>query len=343
VIRAAAAAATSAAAGEAASAALEAGGSAADALIAGFFADAGAHPGVLLAPAVALVAGAGAGARVFDGRSAQPGVGAARPRGFVDDAAIPEGARVATPRALAMLVLLHTYRGRSALTSLARAGVVLAEKASAKERAALIRNAGSAGMLTLRAPEVLRALLAVGGKVAGGTLTTEDIEDARPAEEEAVSTALEAGATVLTPPFAPPDTHDAHDGGAEAIVACDGRGVLAALAYVPARSGIAIPELELTIGREAVPVRRGVTRVSPGTPLPAPAPIALLHRIGGFTAAFALPRRGRVAPASLETLASGLAAEAALAALRDQGSDEPAIAVVSDGRLARALRSGSAA
>jgi len=55
VIRGARAAASEGTASEAAQAVLDAGGGAIDAIIAGFFAAAGAHPGVLLGPAVALV------------------------------------------------------------------------------------------------------------------------------------------------------------------------------------------------------------------------------------------------------------------------------------------------
>lgn len=339
MIRGAAAVATQLFAAEAASSLLEAGGSAADAIIAGFFAAAGAQPDVLLAPAIALVAGAGVGARAFDGRAGQPGLGAPRPRGYVDDASIPDGARVAAPRSLAMLTLLHTYCGRATLSALVRPGVLAAEQAGAKERAALLRRAGDCGVLALRSPEVVRALLAAGGPVSGGILTSADIKEARPAEAEALATSVAEDTFVFTPPW-PSRAEDA--GAVEAIVACDARGVIAALAYAPVRGGIAVPALELELGRHAVPVRRGVTRTAPGTPLPALAPMALLHRKGGFAAALALPERTSVEPTSLAALASGARAEAALAELCAESGDA-AIAVVSDGRVARVIQiSGSA-
>ena len=339
MIRAARAAGSETVAAAAAQAVIEAGGGAVDAVIAGFFGAAGAHPGVLLGPVVALVAGFGAGGRAVDGRPAQPGRGAARPRGFVDEASIPDGARVAVPRSLAAIMLLSAHQRRGRLGDLVKAGVAAADGAGAKARAKLLRKVGSAGVLALRAPEVLGALLAVGGPVAGGALTAADIEEAAPGETEATAVAASDGLTVYTPPFARPDRADtgAAGGGSEAeiVVACDGRGVLAALAYTPAREGIPVPALEVTLGRDAVPVRRGVTRVAPGTVLPAPAPVAIATGRGGFAAAVGLPGRARLDADDVAALARGVTVETALAELREKGGGRAAVAVVTDGKTAR--------
>jgi hypothetical protein len=331
VIRAAASTASSVAARAAAAAIIEAGGTAVDAVIAGFFAAAGERPGVLLAPAVALVAGTGAGARAYDGRSAQPGLGSARPRGFVADAVVPGAAFAAAPRTIAMLVLLHGHRGRTSLSVLARDGVAAAEAQGEKSRAGLIRRIGASGVLALRAPEIARPLLAAGGSVAGGLLTERDLEEARPAETDAVTTALASGANAFTSPWAPPEASAA---GAEAIVACDGRGIVAAIAYAPSSAGILVPELAITLAGDAVPVLRGVTRVAPGTPLAASAPIAILGR-KGFWAAIGLTGVARLRPEALDGLASGQALESALAELRVQEDGRTALAATSDGRLGR--------
>jgi gamma-glutamyltranspeptidase/glutathione hydrolase len=223
------------------------------------------------------------------------------------------------------------------MSTLVRSGVVAAERVGAKARAALLRNAGAAGILALRSPEILRGLLAVGGSLAGGALTAEDLEEARPAETEALTTLLADGTNVFVPPWPPKETGVDR---VEAIVACDGRGIIATLTYVPGCGGVAVPELELEVGREAMPVRRGVTRITPGTPLLSAAPMAILHRKGGFAAAIALPGQLHVDPTSLAALSRGVAAETALADLSAQGRSGTAIAVVSDGRTARAIRSG---
>lgn len=313
---------------------LEAGGSAADAVIAGFFGAAGADPGVLLAPAIALVAGAAAGARVFDGRSVQPGRGAARPRGYVDEGSIPDAARLPVPRALAMLVLLHTSAGRAKWRDLVKSGALAADKAGAARRAALIRSAGDLGVMALRSRDVERALVERGGSVEGGTLTAEDLAEIRPENAGARTSVIGDHVTVVSAPWeAPPDSLLM----AEVLVACDGRGGVAALAYSPAREGIAMDALELVVNREAVPVRRGVTRVAPGTPLAAPAPIAILSRSGGFWVALGFPGRGSIEPEALLDLSSGLAVETALAELRDRTGSRAAFAALRDDRTARAV------
>lgn len=348
MIRGTAAAASDPAAAEAARAVLAAGGSAADALIAGFLAAAGARPGVLLSPTVAIVAGVGVGARVFDGRAAQPGRGAARPRGFVDVASVPDAARVAVPRALGLLSLLHNYMGRARMRELARAGVAAAEQAGAKARAALIRQVGASGAAALQGRELTRALLAAGGGVAGGALTEDDLAEALPADAEAGALELgeaSGGAGVVTA-LRPPWPIGAEARVAEAIVACDGRGMLAALACSPADDGIPLPELELSLGRDAVPVRRGVPRVSPGTPLPAAAPIAVLLR-GRFAAAVGFDGLAAIDGDALRTVAGRLALEsgwdasleARIAELREQTGARRVIAAVRDGQDARACYS----
>ncbi|APR75237.1 Hypothetical protein A7982_00583 [Minicystis rosea] len=350
MIRGAKAAASQRAAAEAADAALVGGAGAVDAIIAGFFGAAGADPGVLLAPAVAIVAGFGAGGRAFDGRAAQPGRGAPRPRGFVDEASIPKGARVASPRTIGMLALLHTYRGRSTFANLSRAGVLTAESAGSKPRAALIRKVGSAGVLSLRAPDVARSLLAVGGVVAGGTLTEADLEESAPAEMDAISTSIGEGVTAFTSPFSltidpgapqkpgsvpPPPPSAAVLRDAEFVVACDGRGVIAALAYAPAKEGVTLPEHEITLGLDAIPVRRGVTRVAPGTVLPMAVPVGIAMQSGSFAAAVGMPGRSPLEPAALAELVKGGAVERALADLRERVGGHSAVAVITDGKTAR--------
>jgi gamma-glutamyltranspeptidase/glutathione hydrolase len=335
-------------AAEAAQAALDAGGTAVDAIIAGFLGAAGAGPAVLFAPVVAVAAGVGLGARAFDGRLVQPGKGASRPRGYTNEAAIPPAARVAAPRSLALLALLHTYRGRLPMSELARAGIAVARQLGCARRAALLRRVATSGPGALRAADVERALVAVGGAVAGGTLTAEDLDGALPGDTAAAVLAAGEHAVAFGFPW-PPTCTVAAD--AEAIVACDAQGLVAALGYMPDRDGVAVDALEITLAKHADPVRRGVARTPPGTTLDTGSiPLVLLshgragaeHRsasdaAGSFWAAFALPGARSIGGEALAELASQVPLTDALCRLYEQTGGRQAIAIVRAGRDAQRL------
>jgi gamma-glutamyltranspeptidase/glutathione hydrolase len=328
VIRGIAAAAVDAAVASAAQATLEEGGGAVDAVVAGWLCAAGGSPGALFAPLTLIVAGAGAGARVFDGRPAQPGLGAQRPRGFVRESDVPVGARVAIPRSLAAVTL--------ALGSLARAGVARAEELGASGRASVLRTVGRAASLALRSREVAHAFLAVGGPVAGGIVTEQDLEAALPAEVDAKVAPVGEGGTATLVPW---DMPGGWARGGEAVVAVDGRGLVAALAYAPPRreEEILLPDIECSVGPDAEPVRRGVTRVAPGTPIQAAAPIAVLGLASGFAAAVGLPGAVTLDADDLAGVAGAASFEAGLAALCVGRRRAAAIAALRDARDARPL------
>lgn len=276
----------------AAASALTSGGGAVDALIAGFFAAAAARRDVLLSPAAALTVGHSGGVRCFDGRYVQPGRGAPRPRGYLAGTDIPQAARVPVPRAVGMLHLLHSYGGRARLRELIRPAVSAAQRASAPRRAEIIGAIADRGLLGIRSRDVTRALLEVGGQIAGGTLTEIDLDEARPNEDQAQETNF-GSAAVVTAPWSAESTSPifaagSHEG-CEIIVARDHWAACAALVYVPTADGLAIDPLELQIAPHATPVQRHVPRVAPGTPLPMPFPAGLVHTPSGFTAAIGFP------------------------------------------------------
>ncbi|MBK9264025.1 MAG: hypothetical protein IPM54_30010 [Polyangiaceae bacterium] len=336
MIRGALAIASNTAAAQAASAALDNVGTAADAVIAGFLAHAGAEAGVLLAPVVAIVAGVGAGARVLDGRALQPGKGTARPRGFKTEAEVPRAARVGVPRSLGFVALMHASRGRSRLNDLVKPGVAAAENAGAAARAALLRRFGASGQTVLRSEEFVGALLAAAGPVVGGLLTAEDFDSALPDDVPATSMPMGADYAVLGLPWDGPLGRFAP---ADVILASDGRGLVAALAYVPARreDGLPVPELGLVLGMHAHPVRRGIPRTKPGTALDMSAPIAIATRAGA-AAAIALLGKSSVDASTLSGVIEGWPTDATLEDLRAQTKARSVLALLRDARDARALR-----
>ncbi|MEY2934382.1 MAG: hypothetical protein RL033_5131, partial [Pseudomonadota bacterium] len=79
----------------------------------------------------------------------------------------------------------------------------------------------------------------------------------------------------------------------QGICARDLRGGLAALCYDRAIIGLEVPELELLLPLNAVPARRGVTRVAPGSFLPAPTPISIELSPGAIPLAAIVRLHGR--------------------------------------------------
>lgn len=321
---------------QAASAALDSVGSAADAVIAGFFAHAGVDPGVLMAPTAALIAGVGAGARAIDGRALQPGKEAARPRGWKSEAEVPPAARVGASRSLAVMTLLHASRGRTSLAQLVKPGVLAAENAGAVARASLLRRFGSSGQTILRSDDFVEAMVAAAGPVVGGALTAEDLESAMPEDVPAKSTNVGADTAVIGLPW---DAPLGRFTDAEVILACDGRGIVVVLAYVPARvgEGVLVPELGILLGKHAHPVRRGVPRTKPGTPLDMPAPIAVAMRAGVATAV-ALLGKSTVDPDALAGVVDAWSTDGKLEELRAETNARSVLALLRDARDARALR-----
>jgi gamma-glutamyltranspeptidase/glutathione hydrolase len=243
---------------------------------------------------------------------------------------------VAVPRSLAAIALAHGQRGRVRLGALARAGQTIAEGLGAKRRAAVLRTVGEVAALSLRGRDVSRAFLAAGGVVAGGIVTEQDLEAPQPAEADAVVTRLAGDASAITVPWAPPPERAR---GGDAIVAVDGRGVVAALGFCGPRDheAISLPDLECTVAGDAVPVRRGVTRVAPGTVLPASAAIAVISMSGGFMGALGAPGCFAIGPDELAVVPGAPAIDEGLAMLRGRLGASLVVAAVRDARDARAL------
>ena len=107
-------------------------------------------------------------------------------------------------------------------------------------------------------------------------------------------------ATLLEPAWAAESVAEADGLGIGcAVCAVDVRGVFAALTYRRSTDGLPLEELDLEAPLLAVPVKRGVARVTPGAPLPTPAPIALRKdSSGGLIEVCAAPAALRFEPSA---------------------------------------------
>jgi gamma-glutamyltranspeptidase/glutathione hydrolase len=253
------------------------GGSAIGAVLAGYFAAAGAYAGVLLSPISILVGGTGMGARAFDGRLRQPGLGTKRPRGFRADEPIPEAARIAIPTSVAAALVAQAYDGEQKLRAIMKASIARAERSGAEGRVELLKRIRAVGATALSEPAFTRPLLHVAGPSQGGLVTPADFGKVGDVDREAEQYGV-GSVTVFEPPWSGEATPEcaAPLGIGCAVLAVDVHGVLAAAAYRRVTDGLVIEELELEAPLVAVPVERGVPRVAPGARLPAPAPLAFV-------------------------------------------------------------------
>lgn len=298
---------------EAASEFIASGGSATGAVLCGFFAAAGAHSGVLVGPVSILVAGVGRGARAFDGRLRQPGLGTKRPRGFKAGEAVPDQARLAVPTSVPAALVALAYDGSQSLTTILKPGITRAQRAGAGARAALLRQVRSQGAAAFSDTAFVRPLLRVAGPSQGGLLTSADFGQVGGLDHEASSRTVD-GTAWLEAPWAsePGEVDTAAVGIGIAVCAVDVRGHFAALCYRRLVDGFPIDDLELEAPLAAQPVLRGVERAAPGAPLPSPAPIAFAtDASGAVTQVIASP--------ALAVLDAGALQSPALALRRSAG------------------------
>jgi gamma-glutamyltranspeptidase/glutathione hydrolase len=253
-------------------------GNAADAVVAGVFAAAAAHPAVLLGPVQILVGGPGAGPRAVDGRVRQPGLGAPRPRGFKEGEEIPPAARVGVP---ALPAALCTALASAGSLTLAQALAPALDRAKGP-RALVLERIARRGASAIREAAIADPLIEAAGRVAGGVLTREDLEQVRPALvpcERRTAGALELAVcpwgarAVLDPEAQPVDAACT-----EIVAAGDVHGLTAIACFETHGEGTAVEALDLTAPWIAAPVRRGQTRVRPGEARASAAPLALVLR-----------------------------------------------------------------
>ncbi|MBI2394844.1 MAG: hypothetical protein HYV09_35070 [Deltaproteobacteria bacterium] len=291
-MRSSAAASSHAAAAEAATQAFhaepgETAGTAIDAVIAGVLALAARHAGVMLGCGTILLGGTGEGSLVIDARARQPGLGAARPRGFTDAASIPDAARIAAPSLPAALTLAHAGRGNRTRTALLRTGVAAAQAVGKvtktdEARVESLRAFGREGGGFLRAGPIRDALLEVSARSLGGTLTRDDLDAIRPEIAQARKIDVEARQWAVVPWARALGAHEELEpqtitGDVAIVAACDAFGAVAIASVLLPKLVKAVGETGLSVPLLARPVMRGVARDPAGAPLPMPAPIGVAH------------------------------------------------------------------
>jgi hypothetical protein len=254
------------------------GSTAIDAVLAGYFAAAGAYPGVLLGPVTLLLGGTGSGDRAFDGRVRQPGKNAKRPRGTLPGEEPPSASRVGVPCSVPALAVAAGYGAQATLGRLVQPGVALARERGAARRASVLSRVGEVGALAFSEPELSRALVRAFGAPNGGLVTPADF--AHPEGLDVPAALDEQGmAALLVAPWAKQATNAFVRGAT--VSAIDVNGMFVAAAFECQPEALYVEELELSAPLMAAPTLRGVPRVAPSSPLPAAAAIWISYDAAG--------------------------------------------------------------
>ena len=246
------------------------GASALSATLAGFFAAAGASADVLLSPLTLIFAGLGEGARAFDGRARQPGLGAKRPRGLRPEDSIPPPARAAVPTGIAALLVAHAYDPSTSLRRLVQSGLSRAREVGAIERAAYLERLSCVGAAALAEARYVRPMLAVAGPSEGGLMTPSDFSQTPILDYAAYHDVVGPTEARLRPPWHGAEIEPKPD--TWSICTMDRKGIFVALTVECAAQRLCIQQLELEVPLVAKPVMRGVSRITPGEFIPTPTP-----------------------------------------------------------------------
>lgn len=217
--------------------------------------------------------------RAFDGRQRQPGIAQRRPRGFAEGDAVPVAARVAAPGSIAALLVALRYGRSVSLSRVVAPGAALAREAGAARRAEVLEQIERLGAAALASPGIARPLIHLAGPSEGGALGLRDLEFIteidRPAQSMGQTRLVPWAAERLDPTLVSDADWDARAARQHGLCAADVAGGVALLCYDNVTSGLRVEELELMLPLDAVPPRRGVTRVPPGGLLPAPTPLSI--------------------------------------------------------------------
>lgn len=261
----------------------------------GFFAAAGVSPGVLFSPVSLLVGGLGAGTFSYDGRARQPGREAKRPRGFERD--VPISARVAVPGSLSALSVACAFHPSTSLLAASRVGVSIAKSVGAKNRAWLIDITAGLGAKFLSEARLRRELLVQFGPPEQGNWGPPDLVASADIQKLPVPSFGNDEALTLpwhTTETRPTDLLEREAWGtSHCIVVVDATGLFVALSYRDLPGIVTLGEFEVVMPAFAVPVLRGVPRVTPGEALNTPAELYLdRDEMGAICAARAIPEPG---------------------------------------------------
>lgn len=251
-----------------------------EAVVAGALVAAARDASVLFGPLQILIGGAGAGLLAVDGRVRQPGLGAARPRGFREEDEIPDAAYVGAPAFAAAVFAALALSGND-VTRATFAPALAAARVLSKARHELLDRVSRIGAFALAESSTAGEIVAAVGRIAGGLLTAQDLASAKATVEKCAVSATGDREIACAPwsSDARAATSTIHF-----VLAADARGRVAAASYEVSSDAVPLSAFDLAAPRHASPVLRGRERTRPGDALPACAPLAIFRTKAGWEA-----------------------------------------------------------
>lgn len=246
-----------------------------EAMLAGYYALACSTSWGLFAGVTFVVAGGGVSLTFVDGRPRQPGRGVDRPKRW-DGLDAPPASRAAVPGSVAAAAAVSALFGVT-LPKGTSAGAEIARELGEKERAKLVGRIGSLGVRALTDRAFVHVLGATILPNEGHPLSAADFEE--PPVDVAKSGVVDG--VFAKAPWAD-DAAKALGIGAttHAILTVDRRGTLAAAVIESPEGELPLADGSASLPLAAEPLRKGIPRLRPGTPLPIGAPVRV-HLEGG--------------------------------------------------------------
>ncbi len=264
-----AAAATWGRAQEIAEARLKDSASAVEAMLAGYFALACSTSWGLFAGVTFVVGGGGARLCFVDGRPRQAGRAGSRVKRREGPEDAPLAARAAVPGSVAAAAAVSALFGVT-LPKVTRAGAEIARDLGVKERVRLVSAIGTLGVRALVDRAFTEALLATVPPNEGHPLSPDDFD--APAVDIVARGVVEG--SFVRAPWADDSARALGVGRVvHAVLVVDRRGTLAAAVLESPEAELALADGSASLPVAGEPLRKGIPRLRPGSPLPIAAPV----------------------------------------------------------------------
>jgi hypothetical protein len=280
---------------DAAEAVLKEGGSALDAVIAGYFASCGATSWAVFAPIIVGFGGSGDGIKFIDGRVRQAGKSSEKPLRYKSLQQTPPLARLAVPCGLQAISIAFALEGTAKRSALMEFGLKHAKQAQCPHRLQFLKEVKSTAHLAMQSRKLWDEIHERARRVDGGLFSEEDLDTSSPEVISSPTKFLEQKCWVTPSPWMETEIPEgAEPSQRHLVMAGDFRGQVAVLQYDEPKEVYPLYGGDLELPVMGIPNIKGVPRFKPGTTIPLRNSVSFVEQPGGamgvFAASVPIPR-----------------------------------------------------